>query len=92
MTTWISKWTSNGWINSIGDEVANKDLLQYASYLDDQVAELGSVTYKHIPRKQNTVADAACNRVLDEMEPDSPEVVVSCGTLWIGDHDSSDEY
>ena len=67
MNDWIYKWSDNGWINAAGNEVANRDLIQEASNLDDELNELGSVTYEWIPRSQNIDADAACNRVLDEM-------------------------
>ncbi|MCJ1460260.1 hypothetical protein MMC28_010639 [Mycoblastus sanguinarius] len=68
MTDWIYKWTRNGWINSAGHEVANRDLIEKASHLDDQVKEEGNVYYVWIPREQNQEADEAVNEVLDEME------------------------
>lgn len=67
MNEWIYKWTRNGWINAAGKEVANKDLISKASDLDDEVKELGSVTYKWIPRAQNQDADTACNNAMDNM-------------------------
>ncbi|KAI1413505.1 ribonuclease H-like domain-containing protein [Hypoxylon sp. FL1857] len=70
MTTWIYKWASNGWTNARGYDVANQDLLQEASDLDDAVQELGTVNYVHIPRRYNQEADEACNDVLDEMQYD----------------------
>ncbi|KAL2827940.1 ribonuclease H-like domain-containing protein [Aspergillus cavernicola] len=66
MTTWIYKWTRNGWINSAGDEVANRDLLEEASHLDDDLQEVGCVEYKWIPREQNQGADRLCNERMDE--------------------------
>jgi ribonuclease HI len=67
LTTWIYKWTSNGWINAKGTQVANRDLIEQASDLDDQLRELGDVTYKWIPRHENQLADTACNEELDSM-------------------------
>ncbi|KAJ5975813.1 ribonuclease H1 [Penicillium waksmanii] len=37
MTEWIYKWSGNGWINSAGNYVANRDLLEQASDLDERL-------------------------------------------------------
>ena len=68
MSTWIYQWSKNGWLNSRGNPVANRDLIQEASNLDDAVRALGDVEYVWIPRSQNSEADEAANLVLDEME------------------------
>ncbi|RYP05235.1 hypothetical protein DL764_003942 [Monosporascus ibericus] len=68
MTQWIYKWHNNGWTNSSGYEVANRDLIQRASELDDEIKELGEVDYIWIPREQNTTADKYCNEALDEQD------------------------
>ncbi|OQE20541.1 hypothetical protein PENSTE_c013G05253 [Penicillium steckii] len=68
MNEWVYKWCSNGWINSAGFEVANRDLIEEASNLDDQLKEEGSVQYKWIPREDNQIADELCNQVLDDLE------------------------
>lgn len=68
MTTWIYEWANNEWLNARGCEIANRDLIEQASALDDQVQELGSVRYVWIPREQNQLADQFCNEKLDEME------------------------
>ena len=68
MTDWIYKWTRNGWINAAGNQVANKDLIEKASELDDKVKELGTVDYVWIPRDENQDADGAVNDLLNEME------------------------
>jgi ribonuclease HI len=65
MNEWIYKWTRNGWRNASGNEVANRELIEEASDLDDQVKELGSVEYIWIPRAENEEADEACNRAMD---------------------------
>ncbi|RMD41206.1 hypothetical protein DV735_g3883, partial [Chaetothyriales sp. CBS 134920] len=70
MNVWIYRWANNGWVNSRGDEVANRDLIQEASDLDDRLAELGSVRYVWIPRSDNELADKHCNEELDAMEDD----------------------
>jgi len=49
----------------MGYEVANRDLIQLASDLDDRVKELGSVRYIWVPRSENMEADQACNEALD---------------------------
>lgn len=71
MNTWIYRWAENGWINSQGNKVANVDLIQEATYLDDKVDEKGRVEYIWIPRCDNEDADRYCNEELDKMEEDS---------------------
>ncbi|KAJ6024660.1 hypothetical protein N7540_005457 [Penicillium herquei] len=66
MTSWIYKWVENGWINSRGTEVVNRDLIEKASQLDDQVKELGEVEYVWIPREDNETADKLCREILYE--------------------------
>lgn len=68
MTDWIYKWSRNGWTNSRGFGVANRDLFKHASFLDDYVKELGSVEYIWVPRSDNVDADLECQRALDEQE------------------------
>ncbi|CAJ2501168.1 Uu.00g040210.m01.CDS01 [Anthostomella pinea] len=68
MTDWIYKWSQNGWVNARGNDVANRDLIQEASDLDDRVKELGRVDYVFVPREQNRNADEECNEALDEQE------------------------
>ncbi|KAI0906556.1 ribonuclease H-like domain-containing protein [Ustulina deusta] len=68
MDNWIYKWTRNGWVNSSGYEVANRDLIEEASDLDDRLQELGSVDYIWIPRSENQAADELCNDKLDEID------------------------
>ena len=38
MNVWIDKWTQNGWTNAQGEPVANRDLIEQASNLDDRLA------------------------------------------------------
>jgi ribonuclease HI len=68
MNKWIYKWTKNDWTNAQGYEVANRDLLERAWYLDERVAEEGQVKYQWIPRSENQDADEYCNDALDEQE------------------------
>ncbi len=68
MTDWVYKWSRNGWRNAAGNEVANRDLIQEASDLDDRLREEGDVQYIWIPREQNQDADGYCNDVMDEDE------------------------
>lgn len=66
MTKWIYKWTKNGWTNYAGNEVANRDLLEEASDLDDRLKEEGTVAYIWIPREENGIADRLCNENMDD--------------------------
>lgn len=67
MSQWIYKWSRNDWINAAGNEVANRDLIEEASRLDDRVKEIGDVTYTFVPREKNEDADRYCNEEMDEM-------------------------
>jgi len=67
MTDWINKWRQNGWTNSAGYEVANRDLIEEADDLDTRLRREGDVDYVWIPRAENQDADEACNDVLDDM-------------------------
>jgi ribonuclease HI len=66
MEEWIYKWANTGWRNSRGAPVANRDLLEEASELDDRLREEGRVKYIWIPRGENEVADRFCNEALDQ--------------------------
>ncbi|KKY29659.1 putative ribonuclease h1 [Diaporthe ampelina] len=68
MTSWIHTWARNGWTNSRGFEVANRDLIERASDLDDRVCEVGWAEYIWVPRSDNADADALCRKELDEQE------------------------
>jgi ribonuclease HI len=65
MTKWIYKWSNNGWINYAGRSVANRDLLEEASALDDSLKEEGEVEYIWIPGEKNEIADRLCSEVRD---------------------------
>jgi hypothetical protein len=43
MTKWVYKWSNNGWTNSEGSEVANRDLIEEALNLDNLLKEKGDV-------------------------------------------------
>jgi ribonuclease HI len=72
MNEWIYKWTQNNWTTSAGYEVVNRDLIERASNLDDDVKALGDglseVYYIWIPREENEEADQCCNQALDEQD------------------------
>ncbi|KAF2436602.1 ribonuclease H-like protein [Tothia fuscella] len=73
MEDWVYKWSSNGWLNTRGEEVVNRDIIQKASGLDDELKELGSVSYVWIPREENGEADGLCNERLDKEEREERE-------------------
>ncbi|KAL4905077.1 hypothetical protein BDW74DRAFT_178088 [Aspergillus multicolor] len=68
MSKWIYKWSQRDWINSMGNPVANQDLLRRASRLDDELRDEGDVEYVWIPRANNVDADELCQELLDESE------------------------
>lgn len=65
MTEWCDKWANNGWLNSRGVKVVNRDLIKKALRLEDILCELGTVDYNWISRDGN-VAHQYCDEVLDE--------------------------
>ncbi|KAL4919225.1 ribonuclease H-like domain-containing protein [Aspergillus aurantiobrunneus] len=67
VTEWVHEWTSNGWTNANGIEVANRDLIEEAADLDKTVKGHGKLRYVWIPREQNWYADRICNECLDEL-------------------------
>ncbi|KAE9965486.1 hypothetical protein EG328_009599 [Venturia inaequalis] len=69
MRTWINDWLANGFINASGKSVANRDLIERALNLDDDLASMGGrIDYVYIPREQNKMADEACCDWLDKQE------------------------
>lgn len=68
MTDWSFKWRNNGWVNSAGNPIANRDLVEKAVDLDADVERNGEVKYGWIPRSENQAADAAVNEKLYEMD------------------------
>lgn len=71
MTNWSYKWRNNGWINAAGNEVANRDLVEEAIELEDEIDRNGSVTFRWIPRDENQIADKAVNDELNDMQEDT---------------------
>lgn len=67
MTDWCRKWQSNGFLNSSGYEVVNRDLIERALELESDILDYGTVHWKWIPRSDNTVADQAVNDEMDKM-------------------------
>ena len=70
MTEWYRKWESNGFINSLGYEVTNRDLIERALDLERDIRDHGNVCWEWIPRVDNQTADEAVNDEMDEMEND----------------------
>lgn len=73
MTEWYSKWQSNGFINALGNEVANRDLIERALELESDILDHGKVTWEWVPRSENTEADEAANDEMDEMADEMEE-------------------
>lgn len=71
LTKWVHKWSNNGWKNSEGNEVANRDLIEEAMDLEERLKEEGDVCYVWIPREENQYVDGLCNEVMDDMCNDS---------------------
>ena len=70
MTEWYRKWEKNGFINSLGYEVTNRDLIERALDLERDILDHGNVIWEWIPRSDNQTADEAVNDEMDDMEND----------------------
>lgn len=59
MTDWVYRWKHNGWINSKGYEVGNKDDFQRLDSLVDELEDEYDVYVKfwHVDRQYNNDAD-----------------------------------
>ncbi|KAL8380750.1 hypothetical protein RB595_005164 [Gaeumannomyces hyphopodioides] len=66
MNDWVDKWRDNGWVNSRGLEVCNRDLIEEADDLDGRLRAEGDISYVWVPRHENEEADQCCNEALDE--------------------------
>ena len=64
---WVYKWRQNGWISVAGNPIANQDLIEEASDLNERLEDLGTVEYKYVPRAENEHADRVCRDVMDKM-------------------------
>ncbi|KAJ7136113.1 ribonuclease H1 [Mycena epipterygia] len=63
---WIGKWVNNGWLNTRGFEVVNRDLIEEASNLMDEIMNGGKVDFVWIPREDNEEADKLANEACDQ--------------------------
>lgn len=71
MTEWKAKWEANGWKRANGEGVANVDLIERASQLEQAVKRGGGgfIKYELVPRKWNGHANWAARKALKwEME------------------------
>nr|GAT54780.1 ribonuclease H1 [Mycena chlorophos] len=69
LTKWLGTWERNGWRTFSGAPVQNRDLIQQAASLMDEIAtNHGNVTFQWISRDKNINADYAANQACDEAE------------------------
>ncbi|KAG7005526.1 hypothetical protein G7Y79_00019g047060 [Physcia stellaris] len=72
ITQWSRKWIQNGWTNSAGNKVANRDLIQEALDLEHEICDhIGTLKIKWISRSENQIADKAVNDKLNAMQGDT---------------------
>jgi len=69
MTIWKARWQSNGFTDSHGRLITNRDLMRKAYELQQDLEILhGRVEFVWIPKSQNQMADAQAKKLLDEIE------------------------
>jgi len=66
VTQWNEKWERNGWLNSKGAPVANRDLIEEALRLIEEIGQHGKVVMEKIGREDNEEADRLANQACDE--------------------------
>lgn len=69
----LTRQNPDGWQNAAGNDVANQDLLQEASNLDDDLKAEGNVQYIWIPRAENEDADRHCNIAMDNVRSEEDD-------------------
>ncbi|KAJ7241010.1 ribonuclease H-like domain-containing protein [Mycena haematopus] len=57
---------TNGWSNARGVPVVNRDLIEEASDMIDEINDGGRVDFKWVPRAENEEADRLANEACDE--------------------------
>ena len=69
ITSWISKWKSNGWLTSKKQPVLNADLWKELDMIVSQFPNIQFVKVKgHSDNFGNIQADRLCNEMMDSME------------------------
>lgn len=72
-TRWAKTWVKNGWITCKGANIKNRDLWEVLLGEAEWCKDHGMIIeFWRIPRKWNTVADAAANNAA--AEEDAPEL------------------
>jgi ribonuclease HI len=67
MTEWVLKWEKNGYRNAAGRPVVNQELFKQALNNLELLEHKGiKVQFWHVPREENSFADALANAALDE--------------------------
>ncbi|KAI0009936.1 ribonuclease H1 [Xylariaceae sp. FL0662B] len=67
MTHLVYKWMENHWRNANDAEIANRDLIQTAVGMDQELKKMGTVSYIWISKSENVKAIVYCNRALNEL-------------------------
>lgn len=70
LTQWKDKWIENGWLNTKGKDVTNKNLIKRALNLINKVKQIRDIQLFYIKREQNEEADTAVNKELDCINED----------------------
>jgi ribonuclease HI len=65
MDEWRNNWVTNGWKNSHGGPVANRDLIEKAYDYDYRLHRIGNAAYVGIRREENAVAHGQCQQMLN---------------------------
>ncbi|KAJ6571846.1 ribonuclease H1 [Mycena capillaripes] len=89
LTEWLARWINNGWINARGLEVVNRDLIERASDMIDEIHNGGRVDFVWVPREQNEEADRLANEACDCQSTPSYS---SYSSGYAYSSDSSDSY
>ncbi len=73
LTEWLPKWRANGWINSEGEPVANRSLIEEIAQMIEARAPSASITLLHIPRRENSEADGLARAQAERAKLTEPQ-------------------